>query len=299
MNPDFGTTGNSVWNQPYIDHLAENFFPNMDAGHLPEHVKPFLDFYPEWIASSKLNNFTGSESFKYRYVSLGTTQALDWWHYYCMANGYRLRMFRGEYPYNRDVLLEGQWTSDRYIDNGPLVRGDSVIISAPFSGTGRTHSEYDSLIEVCNSLDIPVFIDCAWFGTCYDIDIHLKHDCVKMVAFSTTKGLSCGNWRSGIVFTDIDFGSLAIQTEWNHGIHLNVAIGLNLMQNFSPDTLPKKYYESHQAVCSYYDLQQSNTIHIATSEDKKYNSFSRDGMYNRINIRDALKRYKKNGSFTQ
>ena len=26
-------------------------------------------------------------------------------------------MYRGEYPYNRDVLLEGQWTWERWIDD--------------------------------------------------------------------------------------------------------------------------------------------------------------------------------------
>ena len=30
-NPDLGKTGNSVWNQPFIDELNANFFPNMDV----------------------------------------------------------------------------------------------------------------------------------------------------------------------------------------------------------------------------------------------------------------------------
>ena len=64
----------------------------------------------------------------------------------------------------------------------------------------------------------------AWFGTCWSIHVKLDRHCIKQVAFSTTKGLSCGNWRSGIVFSKIDFGSLAVQTEWQHGIHLNCAI---------------------------------------------------------------------------
>ena len=44
-----------------------------------------------------------------------------------------------------------------------------------------------------------MLVDCAWFGTCFDIDINLDEP-IQMVAFSTTKGLSCGNWRSGITF---------------------------------------------------------------------------------------------------
>ena len=297
MNPDFGATGNSVWNQQFVDHLKDTTFKNINEGSIHLEQEIFLELYPEWIASSKLNQFRNLDGFQYRYVSLGVTQALDWWHYWCTANGYRLRMFRGEYPYNRDALLE-QWTQDRYIDDTPLQRGDAVIVSVPFSGSGRKPERWKELIEVSNKLDIPVFVDCAWFGTCSGIEVKLNHDCIKMVAFSTSKGLSCGNWRSGIVFTRFNETecSLGLQTEWRHGIHLNVAIANELMRNFGPDTMPKKYAEAHQAVCEHYGLETTNTIHIAVG-GAEYDKFSRDGGYNRINIRDALKRYKNKGEF--
>jgi len=300
MNPDFHNHGNSIWNQPFIDHLNENFFPNMDPAHLPDEAERFLELFPQWIASSELNSFRNLDGFPHRFVSLGTTQALDWWHYWCMANGYRLRMYRGEYPYNRDVLLEGEWTHDRFIGDRPLMKGDAVIVSVPFSGSGRKPAKWKQLMHTCTENNIPVFVDCAWFGTCYDIEVKLNHDCIKMVAFSTTKGLSCGNWRSGIVFSKIDEGSLSVQTEWRHGIHLNCAIANSLMEAFSPDTMPKKYMASHLAVCDHYEFATTNTIHIAQAPlTEEWNSFSRDGAFNRINIRDALKRFKKNGEFAQ
>lgn len=304
-NKDFSTTGNSVWNQPFIDHLKENFFNNIDESTIHLEQDTFLDLYPEWIASSKLNKFTGLDAFPYRYVSLGVTQALDWWHYYCMSEGRTLRMFRGEYPYNRDVLLE-DWMWSRYIDDEPLKKGDAVIVSVPFSGNGSKHDRWDELMMTCNDLDIPVFVDCAWFGTCFDLQVDLDEPCVKMVGFSTGKGLSCGNWRSGIVFSRIDDETcgLGLQTEWRHGIHLNVAIANELMRNFGPDTMPKKYRESHLAVCEHYGLTPSNTIHIATgdmSDDgwRVNQSFNRDDAFIRVNIRDALKRHKKKGEFLE
>ena len=82
-NPDFGKTGNSVWNQPYMDHLNETFFPNIDISTLADESNIMLDRYQGWIESSKLNNFTGLDAFPYRFASVGTTQTLDWWHYYC------------------------------------------------------------------------------------------------------------------------------------------------------------------------------------------------------------------------
>ena len=297
-NPDFATHGNSIWNQPFFEYLEQNFFNSIDVSTIADSPVEFLELYPEWIASSKLNKITGYEKLPYRFVSLGTTQGMDWWHYWCMANGYRLRMFRGEYPYNRDVLLEGEWTSDRYIEDTPLSKGDAVIISLPFSGSGRTHERMEELFDTCDAMDIPVFVDCAWFGTCHGIEADLDRACIKMIAFSTTKGLSCGSWRAGIVFSRLNYGSLAVQTEWNHGIHLNVAIANALMKNFSPDTVPNKFLLSHLAVCEHYGLEPTNTVHIAQApKTDEWKKFNRDGAFYRVNIRDAVKRHKRNGSF--
>lgn len=300
-NPDFGKTGNSVWNQPFVDELTANFFPNIDFDNMQNEQDRFLEFYPEWIASSKLNQFRGLEDFPKRYVSLGVTQALDWWHNWCLSQGLRLKLFRGEYPYNRDVWLGEHMGWDKSIDDIGLDRGDAVIISVPFSGSGRKHERWKWLIEECNAKDIPVFVDCAWFGTCFDIEVKLNHPCIKMVAFSTGKGLSCGNWRSGIVFSrmaDDERCSLELQTEWRHGIHLNVAIANHLMARFGPDTMPKKYMEAHVAVCEHYGLETTNTIHIAVApQTPEWREYHRDETFNRVNIAKAIKRYKSNGNF--
>ena len=302
-NPDLGKTGNSVWNQPFVDELTSNFFPNMDVNTMQNEQDRFLEFYPEWIASSKLSQFRGLEDFPKRYVSLGVTQALDWWHNWCLSQGLRLKMFRGEYPYNRDVWLGEYMGWDKSIDDIGLDRGDAVIISVPFSGSGRKHERWKWLIEECNAKDIPVFVDCAWFGTCFDIEVKLNHPCIKMVAFSTGKGLSCGNWRSGIVFSrmaDDDRCSLELQTEWRHGIHLNVAIANHLMAKYGPDTMPKKYMEAHVAVCEHYGFETTNTIHIAVApKTAEWQDYHRDETFNRVNIAKAIKRWKSNGNFAQ
>jgi len=297
-NPDFENHGNSIWNHPFYLYLEEHFFKSMDVTKFTDAPDEFLEVYPEWIASSKLNKITGYNKLPYRFVSLGTTQGMDWWHYYCMANGLRLRMLRGEYPYNRDVILEGEWTNERYIEDAPLVAGDAVIISMPFSGSGTKHDRMEELLDTCDQLGIPVFVDCAWFGTCHGIVADLDRECIKMIAFSTTKGLSCGNWRAGIVFSRLNEGSLSVQTEWKHGIHMNVALGTALMKNFSPDTVPEKFLPSHLAVCGHYGFSPTNTVHIAQAPmTDEWKRFSRDGAFNRVNIRNAVKRHKNTGQF--
>jgi hypothetical protein len=297
-NPDFTKTGNSVWNQQYMEYLTENYFPNIDPATLPQEQDTFLANYPKWIASSKLNKFKGLDAFKHRFVSLGVTQALDYWHYWCQANGYNLKVYRGEYPYNRDAQINNPMEWGDSIDDIPLQKGDAVIVSVPFSGTGKKPEHWQKLINTCNDLDIPVFVDCAWFGTCFGIEINLNEECIKMVAFSTTKGLSCGNWRSGITFSRENKGSLAVQTEWYHGIHLNLAIANSLMKEFSPDTIAKKYKEAHVAVCEHYGFETTNTVHIGIAPaGPDWDAYHRDGTYNRINIAKAIKRYKNKGNF--
>ena len=298
-NPDFTKTGNSVWNQPFVDYMKQ-WLATAEIEKSPEQADVFLDVYPKWIASSKLNKFTGLDAFPNRFVSLGVTQAMDWWHYWTLSEGRNFKMFRGEYPYNRDVWLGEEILWEHSIDDTGIQPGDSVIVSVPFSGHGRKHDKWDWLMSECNLKNVPVFVDCAWFGTCFDIEVNLDEPCIKQVGFSTGKGLSCGNWRSGIVFDrlGLENNSLAVQTEWKHGIHLNVAIAVALMNEFGPDSIPKKYMISHKMVCEHYGFDTTNTVHIAeASNQEQWNEFHRDGVYNRINIAKAIKRHKSKGSF--
>ena len=294
----FETNGNSIWNMPFYDHVVEHVFGNMDIFSMQDECDAYLEVYPDWIESSKLNKIEGLRSYPNRFVSLGTTQGMDWWHYWCLQNGREFRMFRGEYPYNRDAILGEEWLSHRYIDDTPLSKGDALLISLPFSGTGAKHAKMEESLDFCDANDIPVFVDMAWFGTCHGIEINLDRKCIKMVAFSTTKGLSCGNWRAGIVFSKLNEGALAVQTEWKHGIHLNVCIANELMRNFGPDTMPKKYMKEHVELCEHYGLEPTNTIHIAQApEAEQWKRFKKDGVYNRVNIRHALKNYKQKGTW--
>ncbi len=298
-NPDFTKTGNSVWNQPFVDYLKE-WLQTAVIEKAPDQADVFLDMYPKWIASSKLNNFTGLESFPNKFVSLGVTQGMDWWHYWTASQGRQLKMFRGEYPYNRDVWLGEEILWEHSIDDTGISHDDAVIVSIPFSGHGKKHDKWDWLIQECNEKNVPVFVDCAWFGTCHGIDVDLDQPCIKQVGFSTGKGLSSGNWRAGIIFDKLgeERNSLAVQTEWKHGIHLNVAIAVALMEQFSPDSIPKKYMESHKAVCEHYGFETTNTVHIAQApEGDPWDQFHRDKMYNRVNISKAIKRHKSKGNF--
>jgi hypothetical protein len=283
-----GNTGNSTKIKPTFsflqEYVKENGWFNIDY----DVQEQFLERFPAWIKSSKLNKVDGLDSFPFKYVSLGATQSLDWFHYEIARNNLRLRMLRGEYPYNRDVH-EFYW--DWFIEREggePLKKGDAVIMSVPFSGAGHLHPMYYDVLKQCDSLDIPVLIDCAWFGTCYGLEWTVDFNCIKMVTFSTTKGLGTGQFRSGICFTKWKYGPLSVQTEWHHGIHTNTFVGNLLMDKFSPDTVPNLYKNDQHEVCEFFGLTPSPTIHIASGKKGEWDYFHRDEAYNRINIKDAV-----------
>ena len=283
-------SGNSISHGDFYGYLEESECINKWLKEQPLVQDEYLDFYSYWIRSSVLNSFEGLEKFKYKFISVGTTQALDWFHYYTKKQNKRLRLLHGEYPYNRDVT-DFNYDKDFLVDYSDINSTDTLIISIPFSGNGSYPENIDELLKICTDKNVEVLIDCAWFGTCEAIYFHFNYDCIVGAIFSTTKGLNCGNYRNGILFTNIQDSSLAVQTDWKHGIHLNTYIGLQLMKNFSPDTIPLTYKPSQQYVCRQLNITSTNTMHIALG-DEKWKEYRRDrSNYNRINIRHAIKEH--------
>lgn len=272
--------------------LENNLFEPVLTNKVPVDVQDeFLELYPNWIKSSKCNSFKGLDKFPFRYVSLGVTQGIDDFVLYATKKNKRLRFSRGEYGYGMEISDHGP-----LLDQEPLSAGDALIISCPFSATGNLHPDWDNIINTCNKLDIPVFVDCAFFGTCLDIHVNFDHPCIDTVSFSPTKGLNCGNMRTGITFTHRQGKdcSLDILSKWHHGIHFHTYLALNLMKNFSPDTVPLTYKVSQEAVCKKYNLTPSNTLMFGLGNDD-WVHFSRNGFSNRVNIRNAIQDHFKTG----
>lgn len=277
---------NSILHNPLRLHLIENgLFNNIITNKTPVDVQDeFLDFYPKWIASSKLNSFTGLESLPYRYVSLGVTQGIDDFVLYCLKNNKRIRTCRGEYGYGIEISPY----HPQYEDT-ELLPGDALIISCPFSATGDKHEQWDIIISTCNTLDIPVFVDCAFFGTCLDITVDFNQPCINTVSFSPTKGLNCGNMRTGITFSKRQGRdcSLDILSKWHHGIHMHTYFAYNLMTAFGPDTIPNSYRQVQLDVCKHYGLMPTNSIHLATGGEE-WSYFDRGNGINRICLRNPI-----------
>ena len=289
---------NSVMHDPFRHFLqASNWFQDIITNKKPVDVQTeFLELYPKWIVNSKLNSVIGLDSFPYRHVSLGTTQAMDDFVLYTFKTRRRLRVLKGEYGYAREISDCDSISPP--VDDVPLQENDSLLISSPFSSTGDIHPRWDELMDTCNKLNIPVFVDCAFYGTCIDIHLDFTHECIDTVAFSPTKGLNCGNMRTGMIFTKRSGRqcNLDILTKWHHGIHIHTYIAYILMQNFDSDTIPNTYRDIQLKACEHYQLTPTKTIHLALG-DERWSHYNRENVCNRVGLRNAIYDYNKTGTF--
>ena len=66
------------------------------------------------------------------------------------------------------------------LSNEPLVEGDVVVMSCPFSGTGNIPAGFYNILEQCEKLAIPVMLDLAYINI-------LEESCMMIVCLLTMK----------------------------------------------------------------------------------------------------------------
>lgn len=287
----------SLYDYEFQKHLAKAPWSEWlsQSGYF-EIKDEYIDKIHKWIHSSKLNEVKGLERFKYRDMIHGTTQAFDE-SYYRNANK-RLRILRGEYAYHKRVVKDFQFLDDEQGNFIPIEKGDWVIVSYPFCGNGGIPPHFDQIQNQCLELDVPILLDCAWYGTCRDLIFDVSHPAITEVCFSLTKGIGLGNIRSGIRYSNHD-DNLPIRQQNNYN-HLPLGagqIGLWQMQKFSPDHVQDKYFSVYRHICETMNILPTHCIHIGMldKEHAEYDYYLTDKVYSRIGMRNAVKQfYKKN-----
>lgn len=258
----------------------------------------YLEKIHAWLHDTKNNSLTGLENFEQQDLIHGTTQAFD--EAYFRYKEKRLRVFRGEYAYHRRVFTNHLFintATDEYIDT--IDENDWVIISVPFCGTGGLPPQhYQQVLDDALKVGAPVLIDCAWYGTCYNMHIDLNHPAITEVCFSLTKGLGIGNLRTGIRYSNYgsdDQNPIRQQNEYNH-LPLGAAqIGIHMMDTFHIDRIPDKYKQWQHDLCGVLGLEPANCIHIGMADKRSalWDKFYIDEMYKKIGLREALKAVRK------
>jgi len=302
----FKTKHNAIYDYEFQKHLKKAPWESwLNQSNFFDVKEEYIEAFIHWIYSSKKNSFSESLKDKKRYqrrdVIVGTTQSFD--EAYFRYSDRRLRIFRGEYAYHRRcyenyAFLDSPAFSKEMPRMQSLDKNDWVIVSQPFCGTGQEHPKLKELLDQCLKKKIPVLIDCAWFGTCFDINFDLEHPAISEVSFSLTKGIGLGLMRTGLRFSNYpikDNKPIAQQNHYKHLVLNNCQIGIYQMNQFSPDFQALKYLDWYKKLCKKYAMIESNCLHISRLPlDHPFaKHFLVDEAYSKVGIREALKAIRK------
>ena len=248
----------------------------------------FLEAYYDWITRTEVNRFTGLENFKAKAFSNGTTEAFD--KFYLANKDRRLRYFNGEYMYHL-VNAKKYFTHHLPIEDAPISGNDVVVFSLPFAGTGNEHPCAEKVLEVCDLMEVPVLVDCCYFGLCGDIDFNLDHSSIKAVTFSLSKTFPVQHLRIGMRLTrEDDDDPLFVYNKNTYVNRLGAAVGLELVQRFLTDYNYNVYRKTQEDLCSQLGITPSKSVIFGNSDDL-YPEYNRGTPNNRL----CLSKYLKSG----
>ena len=244
-------------------------------------IDSFLCKYDLWIKSSTLNKFIGLDNYKHRCYSLGTSEAFD--KFYMKNAKRRFRCFKGEYMYHK-LSWRDKFEWD-WLDDKPLSKTDAVVISLPFADTGDKHINYEQLLEQCCEINVPVLVDCAYFGICRDINFNLDYDCITDITFSLSKTFPVAYARIGMRCTKIDDDdSMFVYSKVNYNNKIGALLGIKYFERFTPDYITEKYVDKQLNFCNTIGVNPSKTVLFGIDYKHKFDEYNRGGDSNRLSF---------------
>jgi hypothetical protein len=252
----------------------------------PNIQEKFLNRYYDWIQETKLNTFKGLEKFKTRAFSNGTTESFD--KFYLKNKNRRIRYFQGEYMYHV-AAAHSYFEQSAYIEEDLLSANDVVIFSLPFADTGDEHPNMHEILKKCDDLNIPVMIDCCYFGLCRNINFDFSYNCIYGIAFSLSKSFPVQHLRIGMRLTkDDDDDPLLVYNRNKYVNRVGAAVGFEILNRYSPDYNQNMYYEVQKVFCDKLGVTPSSCVFFANSTDK-FLEYNRGTSSNRLCFSKYLK----------
>lgn len=247
-------------------------------------IDEYLHAYDRWIRSTESNTIIGLDQFTYRCYSNGTTEAFD--KFYLRNHKRRFRCFKGEYMYHKLA-----WRADydwAWLEEDDIRENDAVIISLPFADTGDVHSNYHKLMRKCNSLKVPVLVDCAYFGICRGIEFDFAYNCITDITFSLSKTFPVAYARIGMRYTRVDDDdTMFVYHKISYNNKIGAALGMKFLENFSPDYISSKYIQKQLDFCSILKLQPTKTVLFGLGGDE-WSQYNRGGTTNRLSFHNQF-----------
>lgn len=221
--------------------------------------------FRNWIHSSRQTVAGLPED---SYIVSGITDAFN--QTYSLYN--KIGIFDGEYGYHEKVF------PDRITHD--LSKADVIIISHPFSADGECSHHR---IAEADRLDIPIFIDCAFFGICADIDFDFSsYKNIHSVCFSLSKTFGSGWQRVGLLYTK-DRYPVSVYGQWQYPLTASAMYHYDLIKKIGPDDMYQKYRLQQEEICDTMKILPSSTVIFGLDYSDRYSEFKR-GYVNRLCI---------------
>lgn len=248
-----------------------------------ELLKTYLDTFTAWVCASS-NNIIGLDSFEQKTFCHGTVQAFD--HFYLRHAGKCVRFFTGEFAYHRICVKNSyRWA---YLDSD-ISKDDIVVISAPFSDLGSVHPDTETILDLCDKLNVPVLIDMAYICISKDSTINLQHPCIETVTSSLSKSffgaqfLRAGiRWQRKYHDDGIDMANEAEMLPL-----INMQLALEHFSCYDLDWNWRTYGGIYHDVIRELDLQPTNCVIFGLGGDQ-YRDYNRGNKTNRVCVSQEL-----------
>jgi hypothetical protein len=120
---------------------------------------------------------------------------------------------------------------------------------------------------------------------CYNINFNFDYDCITDITFSLSKAFPVAYARVGMRLTKVDDDdSLLMLHKIGYTNRIGAAIGLKLMEQYSPDYICEKYMGQQAELCKELGVQPSNTVLFGIDTSNKYPEYNRGGITNRLSL---------------
>ena len=262
--------------QPDLSNLIKNFIINSvkhDALDDETVIPKFLSSYKKWITDNTLNEIIGLERFNRLDFTQGTSEAFD--KFYIRHQEKRFRFFKGEYLYHRISLKNSNYKIIE--DLTDLSENDAVIVSLPFADTGNVHHLLTlEFLDRCYNKNIPVLLDCAYFGICSNIKFDFIHPAIQEVCFSLSKTFPVNLLRIGMRFSNYkDIDGISAYTATQYQNRISAYVGLRVLECKTSDYTYTTYRSSQLEFCKQFNLVPSNTVIFGLDQLNNHPQYNR------------------------
>lgn len=249
------------------------------AANSSDKLRELEQRFTGWIQSHTSSTITGLEQYEPDY-SEGSTQAFD--SFYFRHRRRRFRCFVGEYFYHIKTWISNDINWSFITKKDPLLPGDALVLSVPFCDTVTPVQNYDSLMSMCNTLDIPVLLDLCYWPISHDLSVDLRYNCIDTVAFSLSKAWPVSTARIGMRYTRPGtFDGQKLHHSIGYNNNLGALIGNALLDNFAPDWIYTSRKSKYKTVCEVFNLKPTNSVNFGIG----------DASWHQYNRRELLKSY--------